>query len=343
MFLLTLCLASVSFGEPCSNLTDTRSNLIERSWAAYSALADGRADCRSDLVAALRAAIPYRDAPEDSEEYAYTQSLFDALIQLHASVPADVLLPFWKQRRAEVLLLLARNPGNEKALLAMMDDPINTAEWLAVCNLLFEQRSMAFFRKTLAQLKITHTFVVKDWKGQYGLCGGAIGSAIIERRFPRHYPPIALYQLDFAEGNHSAPDDESLAFKGPQNVFVRRTVVATDSEESWIDLNFFHELEPYRTEYLALAFTDLSVERAGKILFGWSDIEWQGPDDFNARVEAGLASQAADIQQLLASIQARGLDAHGLSLAIKPVIDDFRHKDRSPLPPVNPLHLTDLP
>jgi len=341
--LLVIMTASsgLAVSEDCPSLNNANSPLrsskfIDRAWGAYSALRDHDRSCQTALITALREAIPLRNSAIDSEAYAYVQSLFDALIQLGGPVPSDVLLPFRYQSRAEVLLILARSPGNERDLLAMMDEDINTAEWLAICNLLFQKRSREFFQKTLSEVAITHTFEIKDFDGFAGRCGGAIGSASAPRHFPNGFPPIALYQLDFPQMSGRGPDDEVLAFPGPRDIYYRRAVIATGTEETWTHLNFFHYLDVYRSEYLAAGLTGMSSQDLNKVLFPLSSIRWQNAERFNQQAAEQLDRQADQIRELLMEMREHGLDVQALSLHIAPIIYDYRNDKDEPLPSLTP-------
>ena len=272
-----------------------------------------------------------RNSATNTPEYAYVQSLFDALIQLGTSVPADVLLPFERQSTAEVILLLAHSPENEKALLSMMDQKLTAAERLTVSNQLFEKRSQPFFQKTLAELAITHVFEVKDADSFSGRCGGASGTGLEQRRFTEGFPPIALYQLDFSEFGARSADDEIIAFPGPHNVYYRRNVIATNGEETWPDRVFFPGLNAYRLEYLAI-LNDKADDELSKLFFAYSRIRWQDAAQFNEEASMLLTDQASQIHEFLIEMRHKGLDTQSMAPKIVPTIYDSRKDKRDPIP-----------
>jgi hypothetical protein len=297
--------------------------LRARAWKAYQAYKSGNVSFKNALINDLMEAEPFHDATSGSDEYAYVQSVLDALIQLDVVVPPEVVLPFRKERRAEVLLLLARAPGSENALLSMIDEPLNTAEWLAVGNVLSEQRSQRFFRKTLSELVLTHDFQVSNSNhGWVGRCGGAIGSGTTQRRFPKGFPPIALYQLDFPQMSQSVPNDEILAFSGPHDVYFRRKVIQPGAQEEWTELNFFRYLDGYRSQYLA-RLAGRPDDEVFNALFPASVIRWTDAQAFKNDVALALNNQSGKIRELVFEMERQGLNGvRGLRLSISPAITD---------------------
>jgi hypothetical protein len=101
------------------------------------------------LIERLRQAEALRDSQWNSEPRGYVQALVDAPIESRAKPPAGAILPFVDCCRTEVLILLAREPGqNEDALLDLRSQPLHDGEWLLANNLLFHMESARFFAKT---------------------------------------------------------------------------------------------------------------------------------------------------------------------------------------------------
>jgi hypothetical protein len=169
-------LAAVSLGISCAyaqlpapvdqarRLLESQS-LRDKAWGAWYAGSSHDPAMLRPLLAQLQLAQPLRGAERDTEEYAYIQAVFDALIQIPSLVPTDAILPFEDSWRPEILILLSRNAtaeGVESALLEMREHSMPAAEWTAVNDLLFAIPSKPFFQKTLEEIRITHEFVITD-------------------------------------------------------------------------------------------------------------------------------------------------------------------------------------
>lgn len=147
-------------------------NLSDKAWGAHFIASLHLTDLQDRLVAELRACQKYRGVPIDGPEYAYLQKLFDALIQMDATVQPDLVLPFRAEHRAEVMILLARNRGIESVLLDLLGEDVSDTEWLAVANILLERRSPKLLEKLLVGLPVTHLFEVADHDLPIGRPGG---------------------------------------------------------------------------------------------------------------------------------------------------------------------------
>lgn len=141
-------------------------NLRDKAWGAYWA---GRlhADALNQLlVQSLSEAQPCFASSFNTQEHAYVLALFDALIESGTKVPISVIAPFRKHWKDDVLILAARDRGeNEDLLLTMREEDLKQAEWLATGNLLLAAKSSKFFVNTLREIHITHTFRVIDPMG----------------------------------------------------------------------------------------------------------------------------------------------------------------------------------
>ena len=191
-------LAALSLGTLCAygqgRLLEL-SGLRDKAWGAWMAGASHDPAMREPLLAQLQIAQSMRGSQPDTEEYAYIQALFDALIQIPGPIPTDIILPFEDSWRTEILILLSRDPaaeGAENALLDMREHAMPAPQWTAVNDLLFAVSSKRFFQKTLEEIRVTHEFVVIDPHEGVAFCGGALGCGGSRRHFPKGFPPIAL-------------------------------------------------------------------------------------------------------------------------------------------------------
>jgi len=303
----------------------------DKAWGAYFAGRLRLQGIRDVLIEQLRFQEPLRNAPRDGEEYSYVQALLDALIELGGPVPADVVMPFRSQWRAEVLILLARGEGNEDPLLAMRDEELSDTEWVAVNNLLLGMRSQTLFRKTLEELRITHRFVVIDdatagFGPGFG-SGGSVGPGD-HRIIPEGFPPTPRYQLQ----TYPADGDVLLA-KGPHNVYFRR-IVPVRRSFYWNATSRVTDRQRYRLEYAA-EIGPSSAEGASLMFSPWTTLRWHSPEHFSSEVDRHLAVQAEQIRGFLAAAVQRGfVELRGLRLQIIPEIEDRRQGVRQALPQV---------
>jgi hypothetical protein len=314
-------------------------NLRDRAWGAWYAGVSQDASLRPALLEQLRRAEALRDSARDSAEYAYVQLLFDALIQIPGSTPVDVLMPFEKSWRAEILILLAR-PGadsRENALLEMRGHAMPDAEWRAANDLLFQMGSQRFFQAAFAEIQLTRHFIVTDQNG--GICGGSGICRESTRHFPAGYPPIALYQFnqdmtgtgDILLGELSVP------------VYYRRTVVPTDGEAEWMECQSYPAFTTVRqmilTEFLG-AIDNLSRAESENLFMPLTQIRWRGAFETAAEMDVKLDEQSAAFRKLVSDAQKRNLfNASGMVYRIATTVDDVRRDRREHILEVAPREI----
>jgi hypothetical protein len=316
-------------------------SLREKAWGAWYAGASHDPALRDLLVAQLRLAQPLRGSQRESEAYAYIQALFDALIQIPGAISSDAILPFEASWRPEILILLGREPGmagNESALLAMRGRSLPDPEWIVVNDMLFAGASKLFFQRTLQEVRITHDFVVADQ--QVLTCGGGIGCSLTVRRFPKGFPPTALYQF---WASMTLPGD-ILFLEQPIAAYYRRIVVPTDGEVQWSDCKAYLTSGEPRQSYLAhfLAATQgLSMNQSYELFHPRTTIDWHSNAEAAAEMEKFLDQQTASLQTLISEAQRRGLvPASGMRLTINTTVHDVRRDRGVPLPALASREIT---
>jgi hypothetical protein len=342
----TLVLAAFTLGTACAfaqvaapadqarRLLASQS-LRDKAWGAWFAGASHDPSMLQPLLARLQLAQPLQGAQRDTEEYAYIQALFDALIQIPGPIPIDVILPFKDLWTTEILILLSRDPaadGVESALLDMREHSMPGPEWAAVNDLLFAISSKPYFQKTLEEIRVTHTFAVADQ--MVFSCGGAIGCGDSVRRFPSGFPPIALYQL---WATLTRPGD-ALLIEQPVSIRYRRIVVPTDGQAGWN--NCQGDYTGTRQTLLARFFAAIggrSADDAYQFFNPRTTINWHDAAQTSAEMEKLLTEQAASIEALIVDAEGRGLvQASGMRLAIEATVNDMRRDKNVPLPAAPP-------
>jgi len=314
-------------------------NLRDRAWGAWYAGVSHDPSLRPALLDQLRRAQALRESARDSAEYAYIQSLFDALIQIPGSAPVDALMPFEKSWRAEIIILLARGSTQESetALLAIRGHEVPDAEWKAVNDLLFQMGSRPFFQAAFAEIQLTHRFIVADQ--DVGLCGGMSGCGVSKRHFPAGYPPIALYQFN---QDMTKPGDVLLS-ESQVPVYFRRSVVPTDGEAEWMECQSSPTFTTVRQMTLAQflgAIEDLSLAESEGLFMPITRVRWHGAFETASEMEMQLDEQSAAFRKLVADAQKRNLlEASGMVIGIATTIDDVRRDRSERIPAVAPREI----
>jgi hypothetical protein len=252
--------------------------------------------------------------------------LFDAAIQAGITVPTDLLAPFVEKWSAPVLILLARDEHSEDLLLSLCGEESRDVVWLAANNLLFQKKSQRWYRAMLAEINITHRFVVIDGSENPGFRSGEVSSTCADgfAAMPRDFPPVTLYGLE----DHGYAGSVLLV-DGPQRVFYKKTVVPTNRQvgtgSCWAELDRM----AVRIAYLATFRLD-SKEDIEALIHAETYIEHTA--DFEQQVASKLKEQEERIRKLLQAGESREFTASGIRLRIVPQVTDKRRRAAGGLP-----------
>jgi hypothetical protein len=346
-FLIVLCLsvcvcAAQSTPTLASEIARARALLqsaqwVDKAWGAHLAISAHDDSLRDLLIDDLRRAQPLSRAPENTAEYAYVQSLFDALIQIGAELGSEAILPFERKWRPEALILLARQSGNgnenENALFSMMDEKPDWFDWFAINDLLARMHSQRFFRQTLEQMEIGHILVAEDTPRDF-LRGGMsrLAGLATTRSNPKDFPPIGYYYLDGVPSQ-----DGRMVVAGPRAVYYFRKEIRGGDTVPWSFLNFRNPADvkgAFSPVYLPHDGSDRDVDT---IFSGETRIRWQGVEEFSKDAQAALSDQADSIRSFIGEAHRHGLgDVSGITLKIVPTLEDHRRTASGPLPAVTP-------
>lgn len=319
-------LGSFAFAEPAIEERKARELLsspvlLDKAWGVFRASRLAVPDLGTILVEQLASMQPYAGASWDSSEKAYIDVVFDALILSGASVPESVLAPFAERWRDAALIVLARQEGNEELLLSIRGKELGRPQWIAVNNLLPRMRSSRFFRKTLTETALTHTFIVVDESGQKsrgGSGGASAGDGV--RRLPKAFPPTGIYQLI-----DTPREGDVLLLKGPLDVYYRRILIPTDERVGLSSNGPLFEKEKEGLAYIA-AWNGAKLEDVRRIFWPTTTVGWSDTAHFQDCVENSLGAQVEAVQDLLDTSRRRGAgDLSGMRLGIAiDVLDDRR-------------------
>lgn len=311
-------------------------SLSDKAWGVHFIASLHLTDLQDRLVDELRVCQKYRSAPVDGPEFAYLHKLFDALIQMDATVPPDAILPFRAEHRAEVMILLARNWRIEHVLLDLLEEDVVDTEWMAVANLLRERGSKRLLERMLNGMTVTHQFEVADHYMTFGRAGGVGDGYPISppmRQFPSGFPPTGLYSLTsyLAKGG-------TLLASGPRNVFYSRTTVPTNGAVPW-NTQYCDTIKTPRIEFrlqLLTALTGQPLSSLKQLFQPTTRIHWQSDAQVHREITAKLDEQAADIRSFIAGAKLRReTDMTSARLEIRPELYDSREQkpDRLVAPP----------
>lgn len=294
--------------------------LVDRAWGVFWISRIAVVDLGPLLIDQLASMQPYVNAGSSSDEAAYIDAVFDAIILSQTVVPERVLNPFAEHWRDEVLIVVSRQQGGEEFVLQMRDGKLNKAQWVTVNNLLLRMRSGKFFLKTLSELPLTHTFViVEENGGSFGQgCGaGCIGCGA--RGLPKGFPPIGLYQL-----RDDASKGDVLVAKGPRDAYYRRTLVATDRQAGWSVDCMPIDGQKDGLGYLAY-WNDAKLVDAQQVFCARTTLHWRDAATFKDSAESALGEQVEAIQYFLDVARQRGAgELSGLQPKIATHVEDHR-------------------
>jgi hypothetical protein len=320
--------------------------LRNRAWGAWYAGASHDPALAATLIKKLEDAQTLRNSPRDGEEYAYVQSLFDALIQLAAPVPTAVMMPFEDSWRTEILILMNLGPPNgdafvnrhnadfagTNALIAMREHQMPEEQFAAVNDLLFALDAKTASRKVLAEIRVTHEFCVTD-QHTFRADDGSGGIGESTRHFPKGFPPVALYQI------RTFPKSGDLLFAArPMATYYARIVVPTDGEVKWFEYQFHGASTSARQrtlEKLMSFFESRSKLRADEIYHPWTAVDWQGTEATAAEVNRLLDDQADEIRAVVQDMaRRRFIEATGMRIPIAVTVRDCRRNNAEPMPKI---------
>jgi hypothetical protein len=312
----------------------------DKAWGAHLAIGAHDEGLSILLIDELRRAQSLRDAKPDSEEYCYVQALFDALIQIEGKLPAAAILPFERQWRPEVLILIARLPdreiaASEDALLSILDEVPDWLEWFAISDLLTGVHSLRFYRRTLEQIYVENFLVVQDSNERFARTGQShIGGMGLTWANPAGFPPIGFYEFD-----QSPRASWPLAVGGPRPVYYHRLEAVGGGSVQRTSWRF---KDPGDPECVRVAYSPAYLPRFGatdeevyRVFTHETAIQWKDAAQFSQDADAALRLQAAAIRKFIQDAHRFGLgDVSGVVLKIVPVVEDRRRSGGGRLPQV---------
>jgi hypothetical protein len=294
---------------------------IDKAWGAYYAATLHSDKLNDSLIEAFQSA-PLR-AERGTEAYGFVAALFDSAIQSNLHLPTELLESFGETWTAPVVILLARDPQSEAALLRLRAKLRSDAEWMAVGNLLFERRSAEFLVETLRELHLSHVLTLTDGDPDAGVGGGwgagcGDGFAVM----PQGFPPIGLYVITTGQVNNV------LLAPGPEKAYYHRFVVPTGKQTGFGGCGGSGR-EFLQVEYLA-ALNHLNVLETDNLFHRRTGIAARPGTNVQTECDAALNAQEAAIRDFVRQAQKNGMGSvTGVVLRIEPSLVDRRSNPRN--------------
>ena len=277
-----------------------------------------------EMIPLLQQVVSTRITSMVMADAAAADQALDALIQLNAEVPPDLLLLVYERRPAQALVLLSKNREDvEDALLTLMRRE-GGLPWFAAANLALARKLPRSAFVLLEGMQITATLVVSE-DGNNGLGpgsgGGSAGCGGIGRA--EGLPPWPSFEL-----TSFAASGVVVLAAGPTPIYYQRSVSRAGQTPAFRQVTMRGPSTADRLKYLAaLAGFDASTLP----LTGYESypLAWQGP----ASVDAEVVRIREDVRRryallLKALMEARALaveDANALQpLPVTVILHDGR-------------------
>jgi ubiquinone/menaquinone biosynthesis C-methylase UbiE len=216
--------------------TDAR----EAAWGAYNA----GAYQLTSAIPVLQRILAAPPASTDRERLALADAVLDALIQLHARVPAPVAVPYVDLRPVQTLVLLTSAADRDPALLHLLTTTSGW-RWYSAANVLLQEKAPGLAPHLLATLKVRLTVIVVD--GGQGVpqgTGWSIPGGEHSFENPAGYPPHARYEFSMT------PQPGIIVLTaGPRTVYYSRTITP-DIPDTFHDLALGAPTDADRLAYL---------------------------------------------------------------------------------------------
>jgi hypothetical protein len=316
--------------------------LSERSWGAYLAGVARLRSLENTLIARLRAAVQSEYPQEDGSEYAYIQSMLDALIRMNSTVPLDIITALAAHWPSEAIVLLSFNPRrNEETLFFVRNQELTRAERAAVNNLLLAEHSKKLWPVLLQELDIRCSIdVVDDGPTPRGTPGGSgldrIAGQPRYRHFPPGFPASAIYDLEL-----SPVPGAVLLIEGPLTVWFKRVPIESAPARG---VGYRRRHFGGRDEILEYLDVETGHHTDKSIFDRHETIQWKGAADFTRRTNSYLEEQGVAIRKFARDAHIATPDTlRSITIQVKPMIYDLRSQNTEQLPLVPPKAISLAP
>ena len=256
----------------------------------------------------------------------------NALIALDADVPSDDLMRLLPQHSAPVLILLAKNPQeNKQALHSLITRQPSDEAWVAAHSLLISIKDNGLAYELLRSLEMQLIVNVVDSNKRDFLCGGSVlFRAELPARVRSEFPPAVVYQL-----SDKARRGDVLLAPGRHPIYYRRESSSSGATIP-IDRN------AYRYDFLA-ELMGTPLETLAIQPYVSETIHWTNPDAYLSAMVTFRDSAQKRFQLLLSRLREADVltpsQAEGLKLQLNVRVIDIRDNKQPPLSREYPVEI----
>ena len=296
------------------------------AWGAFTA-------CQYHVVSAVPLITSALSRPLAGDRVAQEAAelvLLDALVQLDAKVPANVLQPLIARWPVPTSVLLANATGDRNEVLLPLVSSTDGAFWNGVANLLLVTRPPGFAMRLLTGLRLTLVVHVTN-KANVGFGGGAgsSGEHSLDAALAAGFPPLADYRFT------SARPGATVQSVGPRTVYYERRLQTQPTFSRFRYSNPEGPSNTDRVDYLnALIGERRALEERTQ-----PTVVWRGAAALRRTVAEHRESVEQRYRTALGSLVVRGLlseaDSRSLTPQIVVRVQDERDDKSQPLPTMN--------
>jgi hypothetical protein len=316
-------------------LSLTSGKPLEVAWAAYTIAREKRRQLIPNLIALVDS---YREVsfPESTvpPEVAAIEAVADALIQLHADLPAETIMHLYPQLPAQTIILLSRASDNTAPLLEIFRTTPYRDLWLAAGDLLAVHPPPGFTRALIQGFTASFVFQVVTPPDQpyrsVGEGGCASDSFMTRADAFIDWPKTRMYAL-MTHGlalNVFAPVSIQLVsvIGRPPTTGMRGPTATASQRQAWIGV-------PASSRNCKGRIWTTSLKPEIK-----KAVRYISAELFQDRVKAAIDEQSQALTNVLESlVQAGSLsvqDSMEIHLQCRIEIQDKRPQPRAPLPEI---------
>jgi hypothetical protein len=256
-------------------------------------------------------------------------AILDALVQLDAQVPVDVLRSSFDRWPVPTLILLGNATGNRDALLLEYLNATSGLEWQAIANFLLQTEPPGFAFRLLNGLELRLDICLTDGAIGIGYGGGMESGPNYAIAVPG-FPPLPDYQLS------GAATGATILSIGPETIYYTRRIAAgvpsfrpqiRSTREKPADLDRVRYVSALVRKYVEA----MPLGATMPVTIIWHDALTFREDVLRHR--SALESRYREIVSLLVWIKDLTEDERqSLHATVRIAIDDYRRDKSIPLP-----------
>jgi hypothetical protein len=276
-------------------------------------------------------------SPADLDRHDSLLPVLDALIAMHAAVPAEQARKLYPEFPAQSLILLVRSPQpDDSALLGIMRIAKANWNWLAAGNVLVKDRTLGFAALLLSKFTQHLTVSVVD-TGMGGFSGGGGSECGFSMRAPKaSWPAVGLYLL--SQTPQRLPGVNATYLVGGDTPVYYLRVEPGNYDNPGDDPGYCEDgnRDQYRAQYLAQLMANASPQ-IKLDPYPYATIVWKEETDFRQQLLTTVERQSTLFRRAVAALgDSAGVLTSAEAEALRPRIEMILRDDRAdksiPLP-----------